>query len=396
MRGGGKMIDTGYLEKFGEERYKNFLIGEKVVQDKIFESPIDKIKMKFLKELEKSRSWSPFLYDLYYYCEMLHRIDFFSKYYFHSFVPKARNIDSVKVIFIRQGNMFLYNALNDTINIYRQDYFKGLEEERDYLILLNDNRKLQEYYGDFHIMLSLINTGHALYNLEYILSQYGIKYSRSKKGIFLKNERKFVDISIALEIDSQQKYYGGSKSIKEQEMANRFRQRSSGQNRGGDTIVREKMNSQQHESIISCLLHSNEKHERIRYWVYVDNIEGSQGGFYRIENNSLKSISGNERFIYEQMLYEYQKFTNLDGLNYWIFFSFNKMQKGFEELFIEMGYIAQEISVLVAKYNLAARGMKNYNDYVIKEKFGLNEDDIIGYSIVIFSNNNASHSIFLE
>jgi len=114
------MIDQQYLDRFGEDRYKQSLSVAHVDEEPLFNNHLDVIDMKFLKELGKSDGWSSIIYDLYYYLEMIQRIDFFSKYYFHSFSPKARNIDSLKLVFVHKTHMFVYKALTDKVYVYHQ------------------------------------------------------------------------------------------------------------------------------------------------------------------------------------------------------------------------------------------------------------------------------------
>lgn len=83
-------------------------------------------------------------------------------------------------------------------------------------------------------------------------------------------------------------------------------------------------------------------------------------------------------------------------MNYWLFFTFEKNETNYDEIFIRIGHFAQRISVIAAQYGLAARGMKNYNDDTVKEKFSIGSNELVGYSVNLFSYQNTGHSLMLE
>lgn len=388
------MIDQQYLERFGENRYKQTLSASQFDDELLFENHIDVIDMKFLKELCKSDSWSSIIYDLYYYSEMIQRIDFFSKYYFHSFSPKSRNIDGLKLVFVHKTHMFVYKPLTDKIFVYNQDCFKGLSSERDYLVIVNDNRELQKVYGDFSIMLSLLNTGHYLYNLDYVLN--GHQISRRKiKTVSLEKPREYITIPLVLEIAMDQDYHLSTEDLKEQPETEFFRKRVSEQNIRGDAVVRKRMSADTHHQILKEYQAAVQDYPEIGLWSFIDNINDIRSGFYRI-GEKCEFIQPKEQLMYKKMLQEYQDFTNLDGMNYWLFFIFEKTGQDYDETFLEIGHFAQRLSIIAAKYGLAARGIKNYNDNIIKEKFNLEKNKQLGYSLNLFKSWNTSHSIFLK
>lgn len=392
--GGIRMIDQHYLERFGEDRYKQTLSAAKIDGDLLFKNHIDVIDMKFLKELGKSDGWSSIIYDLYYYLEMIQRIDFFSKYYFHSFSPKARNIDSLKLVFVHKTHMFVYNALTDKIYVYKQEYFKGLNAEKDYLVIVNDNRQLQKIYGDFSTMLGLLNTGHYLYNLDFVLNGHQIRHRRLTT-ISLEKPREFVTIPLVLEIAMDQEYHLSTEDIKEQPETEFFRKRVSEQNIRGDAVVRKILSADTHRQLLKECQVAVQDYPEIGLWSFIDNITDFRSGFYKI-GEKCEFIHPNEKFMYKKMLHEYQDFTNLEGMNYWFFFTFENTGQDYDEMFLKIGHFAQRLSIIAAKYGLAARGIKNYNDTTIKEKFNLEENKQIGYSLNLFKSWNTSHSIFLK
>ncbi|MGE7622592.1 hypothetical protein ACQKMD_05930 [Viridibacillus sp. NPDC096237] len=388
------MIDQHYLERFGENRYKQKLSAAQIDEDLLFKNHIDVIDMKFLEELGKSDGWSSIIYDLYYYLEMIQRIDFFSKYYFHSFSPKARNIDSLKLVFVHKTHMFVYNALTDKIHVYNQEYFKGLNAERDYLVIVNDNRQLQKIYGGFSSMLGLLNTGHYLYNLDFVLNGHQICHRRLTT-VSLEIPREFVTIPLVLEIAMDQEYHLNTEDIKEQPETEFFRRRVSEQNIRGDAVLRKIMSADTNRQLLKECQAAVQDYPDIGLWSFIDNITDFRSGFYQI-GEKFEFIQPKEEFMYKKMLHEYQDFTNLEGMNYWFFFTFEKTGQDYDEIFLKIGHFAQRLSIIAAKYGLAARGIKNYNDTIIKEKFNLEENKQIGYSLNLFKSWNTSHSIFLK
>ncbi|MFJ8514971.1 hypothetical protein [Lysinibacillus xylanilyticus] len=388
------MIDQHYLERFGEDRYKQTLSATQIDEDLLFKNHIDVIDMKFLKALGKSDGWSSIIYDLYYYLEMIQRIDFFSKYYFHSFSPKARNIDSLKLVVVYKTHMFVYKALTDKIYVYNQEHFKGLNSERVYLVIVNDNRQLQKIYGDFSLMLGLLNTGHYLYNLDFVLNGHQIRH-RKLTTVSLEKPREFVTIPLVLEIAMDQEYHLSTEDIKEQPETEFFRRRVSEQNIRGDAVVRKMMSPDTHHQLLKECQAAVQDYPEIGLWSFIDNIFEFRSGFYQIGEKS-EFIQPKDEFMYKKMLHEYQDFTNLEGMNYWFFFTFEKTGQDYDEIFLKIGHFAQRLSIIAAKYGLAARGVKNYNDTTIKEKFNLEENKQIGYSLNLFKSWNTSHSIFFK
>ncbi|WP_217581449.1 hypothetical protein [Lysinibacillus sp. GbtcB16] len=388
------MIDQQYLDRFGEDRYKQSLSVAQVDEEPLFNNHLDVIDMKFLKELGKSDGWSSIIYDLYYYLEMIQRIDFFSKYYFHSFSPKARNIDSLKLVFVHKTHMFVYKALTDKVYVYHQEYFKGLNAERDYLVIVNDNRQLQKYYGEFSLMLSLLNTGHYLYNLDYVLNGHQIRH-RKLTTASLGKPVEFVTIPLVLEIALDQEYHLSTTDIKAQPETEFFRRRVSEQNIKGDAVVKKLMSANTHHRILQEFQAAVQDYPGIGLWTFIDNITDVKSGFYRIRE-TCEFIQPKGKLMYTKMLQEYQDFTNLEGMYYWLFFTFEKSGQDYDDIFLRMGHFAQHLSIIAAKYGLAARGIKNYNDKIIKEKFNLENNEQLGYSLNLFKSWNTSHSIFLK
>ncbi|MFD1900423.1 hypothetical protein GQR36_11275 [Enterococcus termitis] len=82
------MIDQNYLNKFGENRYNQMISTSIITDEPLFEEYKDIIEMKFLKEMGGLASWSSIIYDLYYYLEMIQRIDFLVNTIFMHFHQK--------------------------------------------------------------------------------------------------------------------------------------------------------------------------------------------------------------------------------------------------------------------------------------------------------------------
>lgn len=392
------MIDKNYLDRFGELRYKNFDRGLKLKDYKFWNDPLDRISMKFLKNLEQCDAWSSFMYDLYYYSERIQRIDFFSKYYLHSLIPKARNLDSIKVLLIFNSKIYVFNTLKDEIGIYEQKYFLNLNIDKMYIAILNDNRKLQEYYGDFHLMLSMLNTGHALFNIEHVLKSHNQKYKYvDVNNINFIRTVDFITIPKLLELEIHDKKINFEKQIGLINKKELFLERTSTQNISGDSIIKNQISKIRFDNFANEILEVN-KNKNVNLAIYIDNVESVQSGYYIVENNSLKLITTKSLNDVNNLIYEFQEFTNIAAVNMWIFFYTDKntFQDDSSQLFIDLGYMAQEISIIASKYTLAARGMKNYNDFYIKKNFRFKENKFIGYSLALFPKLNYGHSMLME
>lgn len=392
------MIDKNYLLRFGESRYNNFAMGVKVKCEKFWSDPLDKISMKFLKNLDQCDDWSSFMYDLYYYSERIQRIDFFSKYYLHSLIPKARNLDSIKVLLIFNNNIYVFNTLKDNIEIYKQKYFINLNPEKMYIAILNDNRKLQEYYGDFHLMLSMLNTGHALFNIEHVLKCHNQKYKHvDVNSIDFSKTLEYITVPKLLEVEIHDKMLNFEKEIKLINNKNLFLKRTSNQNISGDSIIKKQISKLRFDNFAKEIL-KVERKDNINLAIYIDNVDSVKSGYYIALNNSLKHITSKSLNDVNNLIYEYQEFTNIAAVNMWIFFYADKdnFEEDSSKLFMDLGYMAQEISIIASKYSLAARGMKNYNDSHIKKNFRLEENKFIGYSLAIFPKLNYGHSMLME
>lgn len=389
------MIDQNYLNKFGENRYNQTISATIIADEPLFEEHKDTIEMKFLKEMGGLASWSSIIYDLYYYLEMVQRIDFFSKYNFHALSPKARNINSVKLIFVHKTHLFVYNPLTDRIYVHEQKYFEGLDPEKNYLVILNDNRQLQKFYGDFSCMLGLLNTGHFLYNLEHVLQAHQIRSKEITQKISFSEPKEQVMIPYALEIAADQEYHLCKEDIKQQTISKEFMNRTSEQNILGDAITGVLLSSDTHTEIFKAFQSVAATYPQIKMWCFVDHVLGVERGFYQIDQE-IDLVKAESLSVYKELLQEYQDFTNLEGMNYWVFLTFEKSKKIYDSYFMQMGCIAQHLSVIAARYGLAARGMKNYNDLNVKQKFNLTDETIIGYSVNIFEALNTSHSLLLK
>ena len=73
-----------------------------------------------------------------------------------------------------------------------------------------------------------------------------------------------------------------------------------------------------------------------------------------------------------------------------------KNEKNYNSLFVEMGIMAQFISVYIGNLKLASRAIKNYDDAYIKSQFNLGTNDLVGYSLAIFKVSSSTQSYILK
>src|SRR5699024_6682478 len=95
--------------------------------------------------------------------------------------------------------LYSLNPLLDKIVISKNNLIGGVNSDKVYFFLIADDRKLQRDYGEFYKMLSLLNIGHALLNVEVALTSEGVNYQSYDKAYLLVNEIPFISIARGLE-----------------------------------------------------------------------------------------------------------------------------------------------------------------------------------------------------
>lgn len=410
------MIDIKYLEKFGDHRYEHFSYG-RVIEDIDFFSEKDeyfflddlevKNKSNNLKELEK------LLYWIFTMTEEIKRIDFDSKYIFHSLTPKARNINSIKIGIVYGEHIYKYNPLNNMIYKKRNDLILA-EKNKAYIIVFSWDSKTQLFYGEFHKMLSLLNLGHATLNIKYALEQTNLNYRELKQVtlnedlyISLFNNFTYINKVIEVDISDEATLINDisdnlvNKNIVHKLIYNnnmylnkffndfnkeQFILRSSSQKRVGDKSFKETITFNSFKSLLNKLILISDQTE-IEFFFYIDNVEGYDRGYYKLKRGVLNNISPADSILeHELILKDYSDFTNINYPNFWFFMVVPEYRDKdtYNELFVDMGVLAQFLSICVANLSLAARPMKNYNDVHLKNKFKLSKSDLIGYSLLVF------------
>ncbi|RLL42885.1 hypothetical protein D8M04_15160 [Oceanobacillus piezotolerans] len=390
------MIDLSYLEKFGEKRFDMFYYGEEIKQGPCTQAPVAYIDMDFLKNHDHLPEWESFLYKVFSSVERIYRIDFHSKYYFHSASPTARNISSVKLILAYQKHLYRLNPISDQIEVRKNDFLIGLDGNTMHLLLVADDRRLQRDYGDFHKILSMLNIGHALMNVELALGSEGVYYQEVDTASITQQRRTpFLSVVKVLEIQSDEK-----KTSKHnlEDLFEWTQKRSSNQSLSGDVFVNEIFRKGDMLELLTQLDKLLKKME-IGISIYINHVEGFDNGYYRFYNGELIKVSDAENQLEaNRILAEYQSYTNVTGLNLWLFFHFHPKfhEYSYDSSFINMGYIAQYLSLLATKWGKASRGMKNYKDVYIKKKLDLPETEFIGYSLMIFPKTNSTSSSYIK
>ncbi|WP_096437926.1 hypothetical protein [Alteribacter populi] len=395
------MIDKQYLDRFGERRFEEFQYGQELSSYKLPMTPIAYIDMDFLKQHEQLAEWDSFLFQIFSSVERIYRVDFNSKYYFHSVSPTAKNIPSVKLIMSYQGHLYMLNPLLDKIEVSKNTFISGLEENKMYLILLSDGRKLQIDYGEFYKMLSMLNIGHALMNVESILTNQGVRYKHVNGECSLKLEEvDYMSIPIVLEVRKEEGQLSDIHTAPAliADPFEQFQLRVSNQSLSGDVLFNRTLEKEKMDELI-FQLNGLVRKTKVEVSLFINDVYGYKSGYYRYDNGKLIKKTGNcNKMEPNKILEEYKAYTNITGLNMWFFFHFNKKEnvKSFSQFFVDMGYIGQYISLYAGKWGIASRGMKNYNDEYLKEYLDLKKEDLIGYSLMVFPRSGSSHSSFLD
>ena len=200
-------MNREYLRKFTDSRFDNFQFGEKVERHPYFydgEVTMNLVDLERNILLGKGTAFEKLLFHAFDMVEAIHRVDFNSKYSFHTFTPKARNIVSLKVLVVYEGKIYSFHPLTNDIYSTVNTFFHETSHNPT-LLIVSDNRMTQYYYGEFNQMLSKLNVGHALFNVEYILNHIQALrdykeevYVESGSGNFTDNPN--VSITVAVEI----------------------------------------------------------------------------------------------------------------------------------------------------------------------------------------------------
>lgn len=409
------MIDIKYLEKYGDERYKHFSYGKGIKEAEfLFNGEC----FAYLYEIEKkihSNTLKPeekLLYWVFSMVEEIKRVDFDSKYIFHNLVPKARNINSIKIGVVIGSFIYTFSPLSSKIYKSENNIFKS-EKLKAHIIVFSHDAKTQLFYGEFHKMLSLLNLGHAILNIEYALMKIGFQYKHSEDVILSKDSydkmlKGYININKVIEVNLPSCNFSGGKSMKvcenmhskkliktdinyltktlESFTKDNFILRNSYQKKIGDRVGAKKLSNKAMNELLDIINEVSKKAD-IQLYFFINDVEGYERGYYRFEYKNLKKISATDNILeHENLIYEYKDYTNFNNINFWVFFNINNYRdrKDNKLDFVYMGIIAQLISVYVAKFKCGARGIKNYNDIHIKKNFNLSENDLVGYSVSVF------------
>ncbi|MBU5467372.1 hypothetical protein KQI49_11120 [Virgibacillus sp. MSJ-26] len=395
------MIDKDYLDKFGEKRFQTFSFGENITNVSWELTPEASIDMEFLKQHNHLPEWDSYLYKVFSSVERVYRIDFHSKYYFHSASPTAKNIPSVKLVMLFRDHLYSLNPLLDKIVISKNNLIGGVNSDKVYFFLIADDRKLQRDYGEFYKMLSLLNIGHALLNVEVALTSEGVNYQSYDKAYLLVNEIPFLSIARGVELLQPEKstHIACTARLKEsQRLYDSIKCRTADQSTSGDVFLKETLKKACMEEFLSLLKERTNQND-VKISIYINDVEGYESGYYRYESDTLVKVrKAINQIEPNRILASQQSYTNVTGLNMWVFFHFDKHQnqQSYDQKFVDIGYIAQYISLLISKWGRASRGMKNYKDSYLKERFNIPKKEFLGYSLMIFPPSHSGHTSFIE
>ncbi|QAS52234.1 hypothetical protein [Halobacillus litoralis] len=378
------MLDEHYLNTYGEQRFETFSFGLPVEEKPIMERPVAYIDMDFLKRHNSLNEWDSFLYKVFSSVERVYRIDFHSKYFFHTTSPTAKNFLSIHLVLAHKGYLYKLNPMTDKIEVSENTWIKGVEPEGMYLALVSDDRKLQLDYGGFYKMLSRLNVGHAKMNVEAVLESESIPYHEMREGdLYMDEHIDFVEVGLCFRISLARQ--NNMKPIKRflLDPVHGFQQRTSSQTHSGDAFPPFPLDSFHMKCLVDEVNGLEQKHN-IKVACFINDAEEYERGYYHWANGEFIKVDQTcQPLEYQNILKEYHAFTNLTSMNIWLFFYFDRNMGSFNRTFMDIGYAGQYISLLVSSWGRTARGMKNYDDLHLKKCLGLTTDDFIGYSVMI-------------
>lgn len=386
-------MDAAYLESFTDRRAESFSRGGL--------SPDPDLLGEAVRSGAPSRAAPQadrLMRSVYGYTEKVRRVDLASRYPFHPLVPGARNIRTAKILMMTGGRVHVYDPFRDrVVDIGSADV------DGDRAVLMTDDRRLQLYYGEFSRMLSALNAGHALFNLEFALWQAGCGYRYvPSAGVSAAERLSGVHVRprAMLRIGLGESSSGGEfeplpvtlfSSLTETHFTNR----TADQRGEGDVFFHRTLARRPLDRLMELAGPVLEK-AGIKLWAAVNDVRGFGQGYYRLEEGRLIYISPFEGELEDQrLLSEYHEFSNFLGFQFWVFMTFSKERAGSDAapLFMEMGRLMQLFSVFMAGENCAVRCLKNVNDPYVRSKIGLPDDMAIGYSAIVFPNRNQAVSI---
>lgn len=418
-------MDQEFLSKFADHRYKHFSYGKLLSPHRYFYRRKEQKYFEDLErkiELKEADTFDQLLYWIFNMVEVIHRVDFASKYYFHTLTPKARNHPSIRVAVIHHNTMYSFCPLTNKIIINKNDLMKGNPSET-YILLFSDDSKTQFLYGEFHMMLSALNVGHAMFNIEYAMQQIDVSYEYFSELLMTAEMTDFfrsnyITVPIVMKVNlngysvtetvsHNQRYV--NQSVFPHKLTNigkimklftisDFRARSSNQVKSGDVIFNKSLSEGQFTSLIyylkECINNTS-----LELYFYINDVENLKKGYYCLNKKGINFIEpGSCCLEYRNILKEYHEYINFTGINFWCFMNITDYRdiKNIKFDFHTMGMIAQFLSTYMAKIGYASRCLKNYNDQYIKLKVGLGSNDLIGYSVVAFPNRGEVGSLYIE
>ncbi|KZE37479.1 hypothetical protein AV656_13010 [Bhargavaea cecembensis] len=386
-------MDAAYLEAFTDRRFEHFSRGGLSPDpDLIGEAVRSGMPSSTAPQAER------LMRSVYGYTEKIRRVDLASRYPFHPLVPGARNMRTAKILVMTGGLIHAYDPFRDRV----MDIGPA-EDDAGRVVLMTDDRRLQLYYGEFSRMLSALNAGHALFNLEFALRQAGCGYRYAPVGSSAETAR-FTGVHIRPRVVLR---LGPGKDTDRGQLAavpdawlsavnkRHFINRTADQRGEGDVFFRRKLAKRPFDSLMKLAGPVLEK-TGIRMLIAVNDVAGLSPGYYGLEDSCLVwagTFQGGRED--QRLLTEYHEYSNFHGFNFWVFMAFSKKGAGAdaEPMFMEMGRLMQLISIFMAGENCAVRCLKNYDDAYVRSRTGLPEDMAIGYSAIVFPDRNQAVSV---
>lgn len=198
-------MEIEYYKKYSSDRYKNT------------ETNYLTILTPFQKEYVKKANHhaaallrsNPLIDSIINNTVRIRRYDILSRYQDHNNSPSVRSMHSCNIVFIYNGNAYLYSIYEDELLWIGGDIAcRQQARNKVFIVGLNDVLNLSRFYSEFCLYISNLDAGHVLYNIKHVLGHLSVDYYQyshiNGKPIMdkLSLDRSSYYISFMLELDA--------------------------------------------------------------------------------------------------------------------------------------------------------------------------------------------------
>ncbi|QKY71291.1 hypothetical protein [Lentibacillus sp. CBA3610] len=201
-----KELEESYYKHYSEERYisnnENHIVT-------VTSFSKEYIVAKNRKEYDQSWKENVFLNSIINHSLRIRRFDLLSNYNDHNNSPSARSFHSTRLVFIINGYAYYYAMYTDQFLLISSKKMSTevFDEKKTYLIGVSDILNLSRLYNEFSLYISMLDSGHLLYNIKNELGNYRLNYYQYTKFnsqefySHVNLDKRYSYVSFALEIE---------------------------------------------------------------------------------------------------------------------------------------------------------------------------------------------------